>query len=625
MRRTAILLAVLATASACNLSKYEPKREVMVRFKVAVDPSGPEAAAVRAACPGGPHVVLEAPSKSNLESERLVPIRYNIQGATDNEWGATVACDNAQPAVFSAGLDSEGLMRRWLLGDQLGPHLLGAGQSALMVESTAHLARKPWHRAKAHLVLSGMRHRAAEIEDCRYLKVSTYAEALAGFDERDEPLEMAEPTSRVAEAFFRGKGVGIVPSGMFAVHRDEFAAWAAARDGKRLLMDDFVRQNRQRFGVLMDGAEPVGGRWSYDAENRSPPPRSGGLGIPEPWWPTEDDVDAGVREDLDTLQRDGVTRFVGHDGPRRFAVTRSEALAALEHFLEHRLPSFGLYEDAILREDPWMAHSLLSVPLNLGLLHPLEVVAAAEARYRSGAAPIAAVEGFCRQVIGWREYVWGLYWLHAFEETAASGSPLPEWFTSLDADATDAACLKDALAGVRDHGWVHHIPRLMVLGSFALQRGFDPVALSEWFVTSFVDGFPWVMPANVIGMSQHADGGLVATKPYSSGGAYIHKMSDHCGGCTYKPTVRLGDDACPFTAGWWALLDRHEKDWAGNFRMAQPAVEPAAPERPGGGGRAGEGARHGAAAAQCSVLTVRLLPRARLVSAAADGAPGHPC
>lgn len=286
-----------------------------------------------------------------------------------------------------------------------------------------------------------------------------------------------------------------------------------------------------------------------------------------PWRPAEDDVDAQVRRDLEGFPA------VGVDGPRWFAVTHDEAQKALRHFVKHRLEHFGPYEDAIMEEDWAMAHSLLSVPLNHGVLHPLDAVHAAEQAYRDGDVPLASAEGFIRQVLGWREYVWQLYWRfgrgYTRRNTLRARTPLPEWFASLDADAVTAACLRSALEGVRDRGWVHHIPRLMVLGNHALQRGYHPAELNEWFRTAFVDGFEWVMPPNVIGMSQHADGGLMATKPYASGGAYVNRMSDHCRDCAFDPKKRVGDDACPFTAGYWNWVHRHREMLAGNNRTAR--------------------------------------------------------
>jgi deoxyribodipyrimidine photolyase-related protein len=325
----------------------------------------------------------------------------------------------------------------------------------------------------------------------------------------------------------------------------------------------------------MEGSEPISGRWNYDAENRERPPRGANrLDVRAPWQPDEDEIDEQVRRDLDAWESDGAIRTVGRDGPRRFAVTREEALTALRHFVEDRLPAFGPFEDAMLAEDPTMAHSLLSAPLNLGLLDPMECVRAAEAAYLTGAAPLRSVEGYVRQVLGWREYVWHTYWhfgpgYRQHNALDADGG-LPRWFAELDADAVEARCLSTVLAQVRDSGWTHHIPRLMVLGNYALQRGWNPEQLTDWFHRCFIDGYDWVMLPNVVGMSQHADGGLMATKPYASGGAYINRMSDYCSGCAFDPKKRLGDDACPYTAGYWWFLSRNEQRLAGNFRMNQP-------------------------------------------------------
>jgi deoxyribodipyrimidine photolyase-related protein len=457
---------------------------------------------------------------------------------------------------------------RWLFADQLGPSFvadLGPDQQVLLVESRAALRRRHSHRAKAHLLLSALRHRAAELgERVRFVQAETYREALA---QVEGPVEVVHPTSREALALVRSLGCTVLPPRGFITTFAEFQQFAESR--RTLRMEDFYRAARRRTGVLMEAGEPVGGRWNFDAENRQPPPRGATtLGAPEPWWPHEDAVDAQVRADLDSW---GIGT-VGLDGPRRFAVTAAEARAALDRFLAERLPRFGAHEDAMLRADPWMAHSLLSVPLNLGLLDPLDVVRRAAA----ADAPLASREGFIRQILGWRDYVWHVYWWsgEAYEQRNALGAaqPLPDWFAGLDADAVQAACLSSALASVRDHGWAHHIERLMVLGSWALQRGYEPAALLEWFRASFVDGFAWVMGPNVIGMSQFADGGLLATKPYTSGGAYLDRMSDHCRTCRYSPRTRTGPDACPFTAGYWAFLEHADRTGAlaGNHRMAQP-------------------------------------------------------
>ena len=463
----------------------------------------------------------------------------------------------------------------WLFGDQLGPHVYDAeelaGREILLVESSAALGRKPYHRQKLHLMLSGMRHLAESLGDrVTYLRAGTYREGLERFG---RPVLVHQPTSFPASDLVRrlrtdGLVEQVRPTPTFALSQEEFDAWAGDRESFR--MEEFYRAQRERFDVLMEGTEPVGGRWNLDADNREPPPKGARtLGVPGPWQPTEDDVDERVRADLDQAGHP----TVGVDGPRRFAITRAEALAALEHFVAHRLDPFGPYEDAVLEGDWAMAHSLLSVPLNHGLLHPLEVVRAAEAAYHDGTARLASVEGFVRQVLGWREYVWQLYWRFGRGYTRRNAlrahTPLPEWWTSLDAEAVTAKCLSTALAGVRDRGWVHHIPRLMILGNHAAQRGYQPGELNDWFATAFVDGFGWVMPANVIGMSQHADGGAMATKPYSAGGAYLNRMTDHCRGCAFDPKVRVGERACPFTAGYWQWVHRHRELLAGNHRTAR--------------------------------------------------------
>ena len=458
--------------------------------------------------------------------------------------------------------------------DPSGIQALHAERAVVLVESSAVLRRRRYHRQKLHLVLSAMRHLDEELGGrSTYHRTTTYREALEAVG---RPVVVHEPTSHTAAAFVarlqeEGLVAAVLPTTTFARPRSEFTAWAGA--DRSFTMETFYRNQRTRFDVLMEGADPVGGKWNLDHENREQPPRTRTLGVPDPWWPTEDAIDEQVRADLDRAIAAGELDAVGEDGPRLFAVTADEAHAALARFVEHRLDPFGPHEDAVLAEDWPMAHSLLSVPMNLGVLHPLEAVHAAERAHADDGAALNSVEGFVRQILGWREYIWHLYWhfgadYHRSNELGAT-APLPDWWTALDPDAVDAACLADTLAGVRDRGWVHHIPRLMILGNHALQRGYRPDELSEWFTTSFVDGFAWVMPPNVVGMSQHADGGRLATKPYASGGAYLNKMTDHCGGCVYDPKVRVGEKACPFTAGYWQFVDRHRDLLAANHRTAR--------------------------------------------------------
>jgi deoxyribodipyrimidine photolyase-related protein len=292
---------------------------------------------------------------------------------------------------------------RWIFGDQLGPHFLDSDdQPVLLIESRRVFARKAFHRQKAHLVLSAMRHRAAELGDrCEYGTADTYAEVVRG-----RTLSVCHPTSYPARDLLRRlPGVQVLPARGFATSMAAFADWADSRGSRRLLMEDHYRTARRRLDVLMDGDEPAGGRWNFDADNRRPPPKGrggSGIGLAEPWWPVEDDIDEQVRHDLDRWERDGDVRFIGRDGPRRFPATRQEALTAFVHFVDRRLAAFGPYEDAMLADDPWMAHSLMSAPLNLGLLDPIELVQRVETAYRAGDVPIASAEGYIRQVIGWR-------------------------------------------------------------------------------------------------------------------------------------------------------------------------------------------------------------------------------
>ncbi|OBK18277.1 deoxyribodipyrimidine photolyase [Mycobacterium sp. 1165196.3] len=463
--------------------------------------------------------------------------------------------------------------RRWCFADQLGPHFLDhRDQPVLLIESRAVFGRRRFHRRKAHLVLSALRHRAAELGDqALFLRTRTYGEAL---ERVREPISVCQPTTWAADGFVRSRpAIEVLPARGFCTDRADFDEWAKRQ--RTLLLENFYRDARRRFELLMDGEQPVGGRWNFDADNREPAPKGAEtLGVPAPWRPDEDEIDEQVRADLDRWERDGDAAFVGRDGPREFPVTATEAQTALAVFVRDRLPHFGPHEDAMLSGDRCMAHSLLSAPMNLGLLDPLDCAYAAEDAYRAGNAPLASVEGYIRQLIGWRDYIWHVYWYfgpdYRRHNALQAHAGLPEWFAELDADAVEARCLRDVLAQVRDHGWAHHIPRLMVLSNYALQRGWDPAAVTDWFHRCFVDGYDWVMVANVVGMSQHADGGLMATKPYAAGGAYINRMSDYCGHCVYRPAERVGERACPFTAGYWMFLQRNKNYLGGNTRMSQP-------------------------------------------------------
>jgi deoxyribodipyrimidine photolyase-related protein len=462
----------------------------------------------------------------------------------------------------------------WILGDQLNRTVGGLAGArpgevrVLLVESEAKLRSKPWHRQRLHLVLTAMRRFAAELEaegfEVDHRRAPTLAEGLVAHraEHRPSTVRAMAPASREGLRLLERSGVEVTRNEQFLCHPDEFAAWAHGR--KRLTMEDFYRWQRRRLGVLMDGEEPAGGRWNFDSENREPPPR-GDVTWPAPVRSDLDEVDSAVLDEIDDLP--GVW---GAPPDGTWATSRADALRRLDHAVAEVLPRFGPHEDAMLAGSWAMAHTLLSPYLNLGLLHPAEVVAAAEAAYRAGRVPVASAEGFVRQVIGWREYVWGLYWhfgpSYRGENALGAHRVLPPAFRGTP---THMRCVGVTLRGVHDHAWVHHIQRLMVLGNLALLAGVEPWALTQWMWASFVDGAEWVMLPNVIGMALHADGGRMATKPYAAGGAYIDRMSDYCRGCRYDRKQRTGPDACPFTTLYWDFLARHDERFARNPRVAQ--------------------------------------------------------
>ena len=343
----------------------------------------------------------------------------------------------------------------------------------------------------------------------------------------------------------------------------DFAAHARGR--KSLRMEYFYREQRKRHGILMQDDAPVGGQWNFDADNREAFGAAGPAGLPER---ALFEPDAVTREVIALVRQ----RFADHPGQLdsfAWPVTRAQALHSLHAFITQRLPLFGRFQDAMWPGDAWLYHSHLSAALNLKLLNPREVVAAAEAAYHNGQAPLASVEGFIRQILGWREYVRGIYWtqMPAYLERNAlgAGQDLPAWFWT---GATDMACLRDALAQTLAHGYANHIQRLMVTGLFALMLGVEPKQVHAWYLAVYVDAVEWVELPNTLGMSQYADGGVMGSKPYIATGKYIQRMSPHCTGCRYDPAQRSGDKACPYTTLYWDFLMRHQALLAGNPRMA---------------------------------------------------------
>ena len=474
-----------------------------------------------------------------------------------------------------------------ILGDQCSHQLASlrgvdrAGAVVLMMEVTDETTYVRHHKRKTALILSAMRHFAGELVEAGwtvdYVRLDDPANSGSFSGEVDRAVRRHRPEAiRVVEpgewrvkvmmdgwAGASGVPVDILPDDRFLCGILEFQTWAQSRN--ELMMEYFYREMRRKTGLLMTAeGKPEGGQWNLDKENRAPPKH--GLNYPEPLRFEPDETTAEVM----TLVAE---RFAGHFGRlEKFAlpVTAAQAREALAHFVKTALPDFGTYQDAMVTGQDWLYHSWLSPALNVGLLTPLEVAEAAAAAYAVGDAPLNAVEGFIRQVIGWREYVRGYYWLEMPEvaEANALGAtrPLPEFYWTGD---TDMLCMAEAVRNTRDHGYAHHIQRLMVLGNFAMLAGVRPQEVADWFLVVFADAYEWVELPNVIGMSQHADGGRLATKPYAGGGAYINRMSDHCGRCRYDVKQKVGPDACPFNALYWDFLARHEKRFRRNRRMIQ--------------------------------------------------------
>lgn len=463
----------------------------------------------------------------------------------------------------------------WILGDQLHRHvssLEGADPAStvvLFITSRAKITARPWHRQRLHVILAGMARFASELRAEGFQvderEADTFAEGLAAHRARFSPaaVRMTTPESFGGEALARRLGVELVESNLFLTTRQEFAEWATGvrERGGRLRMEDFYRWQRRRLGILMEGDEPAGGRWNFDAENRLPPPRTP-VAWPEVVTDELDALDARIVASLP----DGT---VGDPPVGWWPTSRTAAQRRLAAFIDDGLDRFGPYEDAMLSAEPRLAHSMLSVALNLGLLHPREACDAVEDAYQAGRVSLTSAEGFIRQVVGWREYVRGLYWWwgpsYRDHNLLDAERPLPPAFVT---GATTMRCVQVTVGGVERHGWVHHIQRLMVLANLCTLAGVEPKAVLDWMWERFVDGAEWVMVPNVVGMGLHADGGLMATKPYIAGGAYLRRMSDYCRSCRYDPRRRTGEDACPFTTLYWWFLDRHRERFARHARMA---------------------------------------------------------
>ncbi len=471
-----------------------------------------------------------------------------------------------------------------ILGDQLTPGLSSLRgvrpdeAVVLMAEVAGEAGYVLHHKKKIAFLFSAMRHFAEElradgwvVDDVR-LDDADNSGSLAGEGLRAAErhgtthVRVTEPGERRVlqdlQALDSAIDLEILPDDRFIASHAEFDSWAEGR--KALRMEYFYREMRRKTGLLMDGSEPAGGQWNFDHDNRKAAARD--LLMPQPLCFAPDAI---TRDVLDLVG----ARFAEHFGtlePFWFATTRADAEAAFAHFLKTALPRFGDYQDAMLAGEKFLYHAVVSLYLNCGLLDPLVMCRAVEAEYRTGRAPLNAAEGFIRQIIGWREYVRGIYWREGpdYVRRNALGAtrPLPDFYWSAD---TKLACIKACIEQTRDEAYAHHIQRLMVTGNFALLAGVDPHELHEWYLAVYADAYEWVEAPNTVGMSQFADGGLLASKPYVASGAYIDRMSDYCRGCAYDVKAKAGPKACPFNYLYWDFIARHPDRLRGNPRMGQ--------------------------------------------------------
>ncbi len=448
---------------------------------------------------------------------------------------------------------------------------------AEVLEESTHI---PSSKQRTTVFLSAMRHFAAQLQmrgwPLRYRRIDSadnrgslageLAQAIATI--KPDQLVMTAPGDwRVLQSLRAVAKQHDVPlevrddTHFFSTVR-EFTEHAKGR--KQLRLEFFYREMRHKTGLLMSGKEPLGGQWNFDTDNRGSFGKKGPGQLPSPSRFAPD----AITQEVIGWVNDTLAHHPGSVTQFGWPVTRAQALVALQEFITHRLPSFGLYQDAMWEGEVWLYHSHLSCALNLKLLNPREVLAAAEAALQSGHAPLPAVEGFVRQILGWREYVRGIYWTHMPDYVEGNAQqahePLPDFYWTGD---TDMACLRDAITQTLQHGYAHHIQRLMVTGLYALLLGVEPKQVHQWYLGVYVDAVEWVELPNTLGMSQFADGGLMASKPYVASGKYIDRMSNHCKGCRFNPAESTGETACPFTTLYWDYLDRHADMLAKNPRM----------------------------------------------------------
>jgi deoxyribodipyrimidine photolyase-related protein len=473
-----------------------------------------------------------------------------------------------------------------VLGDQLDRESgllqgLDAEQDMVFMAEVREEATHVWsHKARIALFLAAMRHFREDLRarglPVHYLTLDSHAypslaAALAALLEDRRPRQVIMLRAgdwRVQQSLVEtvaraGLVLQVVESSRFLITPDDFRAWLG--DRKQPRMEHFYRFMRKRQGILIDGGQPAGGKWNYDAENRRSFGKQGPVMLP---LPPAFAPDAITREVLRLVERE----FPGHPGELAefdWPVTTDAAEMALEDFIEQRLPHFGDYQDAMWTAQPFLYHSLLPSSFNLSLLDPSRAISMAATALANGNAPLAGVEGFIRQLLGWREYIRGIYWtrMPRYADCNALGAdaPLPDFFWSGE---TDMRCLRESLDQTLRYGYAHHIQRLMVTGLYCLLHGVRPRAVHEWYLAIYVDAVEWVELPNTLGMSQYADGGYLASKPYVASGAYINRMSNYCAGCRYDSSCATGESACPFTTLYWDFLQRHEHRFSRHPRTA---------------------------------------------------------
>jgi len=439
------------------------------------------------------------------------------------------------------------------------------------------------HKVRTVMFLSAMRHFAQWLADegypCDYRRLTdpenshSLQSELAAAIRRWQPaavVMVAAGEYRVQQAIEAAIAgcptaeprLELRPDRHFYSDPDEFRAFAAGR--KEVRLEYFYRMLRKKHDILMDGGQPLGGSWNFDQENRGSFGKRGPQGLKPPRTFSPDPITREVMADVEACLPNLPGNLEHFDWP----VTAADAELALADFLRHRLPNFGEYQDAMWQNEPYLYHSRLSAVMNLKLLSPFTVIEATLKCFHQGQAPLNAVEGFVRQILGWREYVRGVYWTlmpdYLSRNALAANQPLPEFYWDAQ---TPMNCLSQTIRQTLDYGYAHHIQRLMVTGLYALLLGVDPQAVHRWYLAMYVDAVEWVELPNTLGMSQYADGGVMASKPYVASGKYIQRMSNYCAGCRFKPDERVGPTACPFTTLYWDFLARHRERLQANQRM----------------------------------------------------------